>query len=78
MSIEADIKRMEQITAKLKDNETPLDEAITLFEEGVKIARTVEEQLTEMERKVEILVNDPEDETSETPHLEPFSDTSGR
>lgn len=72
MSIEQDIKRMEEITAKLKDNETALEEALSLFEEGVKIAKSVETQLTRMERKVEILVTPPEDSVAEEPDLEPF------
>ncbi|MFA7643574.1 MAG: exodeoxyribonuclease VII small subunit [Sphaerochaetaceae bacterium] len=72
MSIETDIKRMEEITAKLKDNQTPLEEAIKLFEEGVGIADALEKQLASMERKVEILLTPLEDKESTEPHLESF------
>lgn len=78
MSIEEDIKRMEQITAKLKDNTTPLEEAIALFEEGIGIAKSVENRLTQMERKVEMLVTPPEDRSSPLPTLENFSEPEDR
>lgn len=71
MSYEKDIERMEEITQKLKTNETPLSEAIALFEEGVTIARTVEKQLSEIERKVEILLDQ---NAAEEPQLAPFSE----
>lgn len=75
MSIEDDIKRMEQITAKLKDSGTPLEEAITLFEEGALIAKRIEKSLTEMERKVEILVTPADDRSATEPTLEPFTES---
>ncbi len=71
MSYEKDIERMEEITQKLKSNETPLAEAIALFEEGVTLARTVEKQLSEIERKVEILLDQ---NGTDEPQLTPFSD----
>lgn len=61
MSYEKDIERMEEITQKLKSDETPLKEAIALFEEGVTLAKRVEKELTEVERKVEILLGDDEE-----------------
>lgn len=73
MSYEKDIERMEEITQKLKNNETPLSEAIALFEEGVTIAHTVEKQLSEIERKVEILLNQS---TDDEPQLAPFTENA--
>lgn len=58
MSIEEDIKKMEEITNKLKVGETPLEESLKLFEEGITIAKRVEKNLSEMERKVEILTSE--------------------
>ncbi|MDD4218961.1 MAG: exodeoxyribonuclease VII small subunit [Sphaerochaetaceae bacterium] len=74
MSFEQDIERMEEITKKLKNNETPLSEAIALFEEGVAIARNTEKQLSEIERKVEILLTPTEEEHVQEPTLAPFSE----
>lgn len=75
MSYDTDIARMEEITNRLQDNSIPLEESIKLFEEGVKIARKVEKELTEIERKVELLVTPPEDST-ESPNLEIFPTNS--
>ena len=78
MGFEQDMKRMEAITEKLKSNETPLEEAIALFEEGVGIARSVEKQLTEIERKVEILLTPTDDTSATQPTLAPFAETETR
>ena len=74
MSYEEDIQRMEEITSRLQDSSVPLDESIKLFEEGVLIARRVEKELTEIERKVEILISEPQ-ETAENPVVVPFKTT---
>ena len=70
MSFETDMERMEEITKRLQEESIPLEESIKLFEEGVGIARRVEKELAEIERRVEILVS-PLDEK---PVLEPFGD----
>jgi len=70
MSFENDVQRMEEITGKLRNNGTTLDEAITLFEEGVKIAARVESGLSKIERKVEILLTPPD--SSDEARLAPF------
>ena len=74
MSYEEDIQRMEEITSRLQDSSVPLDESIKLFEEGVLIARRVEKELTEIERKVEILISEPQ-EDAEHPVVVPFKTT---
>lgn len=75
MSFENDMKRIEEITEKLRDRATPLDEALKLFEEGTKLARKADESLSKMERKVEILVGKP-DENSSDIELADFSPDS--
>jgi exodeoxyribonuclease VII small subunit len=59
MGFESDVKKMEEIVDKLRKNETSLDEAIKLFEEGVGIAARVDEELSRMERKVQVLLTPP-------------------
>jgi exodeoxyribonuclease VII small subunit len=68
MSFETDMERMEEITKRLQEDSIPLEDSIKLFEEGVGIARRVEKELAEIERKVEILVSPVDEE----PVLEPF------
>ena len=45
MNIEEKLERMEAITQALKDETTPLEEALRLFEEGVGIGREVQKSL---------------------------------
>lgn len=70
MGFEEDMKRLEEIAGQLRSNERSLDEAIALFEEGVRIARRIEKSLSEMERKIEILLTPPD--SDEEASLAPF------
>lgn len=55
MNYESDMKRLEEITVLLRSRETPLDEAIKLFEEGLEVSARLEGKLTEVEGKIEKL-----------------------
>jgi len=65
------LERLEVLNEKMKEGSVPLDEAIDLFEEGIKLARSLEKDLSKVERKIEILVNEPESPQDE-PNLELF------
>lgn len=65
------LARLEQLSEKIRDNEVPLDDAVRIFEEGVRLARALERDLSKVERKIQILVNQPEAE-GEEPILELF------
>ncbi|MGP1454390.1 MAG: exodeoxyribonuclease VII small subunit [Treponema sp.] len=66
------LERLEEINSKIKDAALPLEDALTLFEEGIKLAKTLEKDIDKIERKVEILMNQPA-QTDEKPVLELFS-----
>jgi exodeoxyribonuclease VII small subunit len=68
------LTRLESLNEKMKEGNVPLDEAVSLFEEGIKLARGLEKELSKIERKIEILVNEPEKEQGDEPNLELFSD----
>ena len=73
------LARLEQLSEIIRDNEVPLDDAVKIFEEGVRLARALERDLSKVERKIQILVNEPETE-GEEPILELFpelNDLSG-
>lgn len=53
---EAALTRLENIVQTLEAGNLPLEEAMKLFEEGMKLARFCTQKLEEAERKVEILV----------------------
>jgi exodeoxyribonuclease VII small subunit len=53
---EAALTRLEEIVQLLEGGELSLEEAMRLFEEGVKLSGFCEKRLDEAERKVEILI----------------------
>lgn len=69
-SFESNLKKLEALTRKLESEDISLDEAIALFEEGVKLVKLLQGKLNEAERKVEILIK----ETEEKFHLEDFEE----
>ncbi|MDR3200144.1 MAG: exodeoxyribonuclease VII small subunit [Spirochaetales bacterium] len=70
-NFEEKLKRLEEIASSMKDDELQLEEAMKKFEEGVRLARALEKDLSKIERRIEILVNNPETE-DEKPELELF------
>jgi exodeoxyribonuclease VII small subunit len=65
------LKRLEQLAESIQEAELPLEEAVRTFEEGMKLSRTLERELSRIERRVEILINNPA-ETGEKPALDLF------
>lgn len=57
-TFEASLAELEQIVKKLEEGEQPLEESLTLFEQGVKLARECRERLTQAERRIEVLIKD--------------------
>jgi len=58
-SFEERLERLEKLAEKLREGKIPLEEAVALFEEGMKLARSLEKDLSRVERKVEILTREP-------------------
>jgi len=58
-NFEERLARLEQLTQLVKAPQTPLAEAIAGFEEGFKLAQTLEKELEKLEKRVEVLVNPP-------------------
>jgi exodeoxyribonuclease VII small subunit len=72
---EKSLARLEEVVKRLESTDLSLDEAMKLFEEGVKLSRDCQKQLEEAEGRVEILLKkadgkmaaepfEPEDESS--------------
>jgi exodeoxyribonuclease VII small subunit len=53
LSFEAALKRLEEIVRSLESGEAPLDEAITLYEEGDKLKRQCEARLKDAQMRIE-------------------------
>ena len=52
---ENNLARLDAIVRQLEDSELPLDRALVLYEEGMKLSDCCHKQLEEAEGKVEIL-----------------------
>jgi exodeoxyribonuclease VII small subunit len=52
------LTRLEQIVGRLESGSLPLEESLTIFEEGVKLARTCARYLEDAEKRIEVLVKD--------------------
>jgi exodeoxyribonuclease VII small subunit len=70
-SFEERLTCLEELTEKLKAGKISLEEALSLFEQGMKLSRGLEKELSRIEKKVEVLINEPE-KNNEEPILELF------
>jgi exodeoxyribonuclease VII small subunit len=55
-SFEDSVRRLGEIVERLESGELPLEESLTLFEEGVRLARASQQELDRAERRVEQLL----------------------
>lgn len=53
---EDNLKRLDQIVTELEKGELPLEQSLTLFEEGVQLSADCRKELEEAEGKVEMLL----------------------
>jgi exodeoxyribonuclease VII small subunit len=61
------LNRLEDIVVQLEKGDLPLEQALQLFEEGVRISRFCNSKLSEAERRVEILLREKNGELVEQP-----------
>ncbi len=54
--IEKCFEELEQIVAKLENQTTSLEESLRLFEQGVKLSRRCTDELTSVERKIQLII----------------------
>jgi exodeoxyribonuclease VII small subunit len=59
-NFEERLARLEALGEKIRKPELSLDDAIKAFEEGIKLARSLEKDLEKVETRIEILMNGPE------------------
>lgn len=67
VSFEAGLKELEGIVKQLETGEAKLEEALVLFERGVKLSRYCSQKLEEAEKKIEMLVKDSRGEYKAVP-----------
>lgn len=57
LDFKKEMERLDEIVDKISNKALPLDEALKLYEEGVKIVKDLEKQLEEARDKVEKVVD---------------------
>jgi len=73
--IEERLSRLEELAERIKESDLPLEDAVAVFEEGIKLAKGLERDLEKIEGKVEILLSRPQ-ENADKPELELFEGES--
>ena len=61
MTFEESMTRLEEIVSLLGRGDAPLNQALSLFEEGAKLARQCEQLLDQAEQKVDLLLANDEE-----------------
>lgn len=56
VTYEERIRRIEEIIQKIESNEPTMEESVALFEEGIKLVHSCEEELEKTQQKVVKLV----------------------
>lgn len=62
MKFEENMRRLEELSDKIRRPDIGIEDALATFEEGIKLARTLEKELDRMEGRVQALVNSPLEE----------------
>lgn len=67
------LERLEELSDAIRNPDLALEDALACFEEGIKLAKTLEKDLDKIEGKIQILMNQPA-APDEKPELDLFSD----
>lgn len=67
------LETLEKLTADIKRDDISLEDALKDFEMGIKLARGMEAEIDRIEGKIQMLMNEPAPESTDTPELDLFS-----
>jgi exodeoxyribonuclease VII small subunit len=73
-NFEERLLKLENFGDTIRKTDIPLEDALKAFEEGIKLARSLEKDLEKIESRIEILLNSPEAKVQESPELDLFGD----
>lgn len=60
MKFEEKLSKIEEIANLLQNKDTDLEKSVQLYEEGMKLAKELDEELGKFERRIEIATRDLE------------------
>ena len=72
-NFEERLVRLEKLGEQIRKTNIPLDEALAAFEEGIRLARSLENDLQKIENRIEILMSSADAPADESPDLELFN-----
>ncbi len=70
---ESNLATLEQLTNDIKRTDISLEDALKDFEEGIKLAKTLEKDIEKIEGKIQILMNQPLPNSADMPELDLFT-----
>ncbi|MGE4132697.1 MAG: exodeoxyribonuclease VII small subunit [Bdellovibrionales bacterium] len=70
MEFEKKLSRLEDIVTKMEAGDLSLEDSLKFFEEGVKLSRECNQQLSQAEQKVKLLLSVNADGMAETKDFE--------
>ena len=71
-TLEDRLMRLETLGDEIRKPDIPIDEALKAFEEGIKLARSLEKELEKIQNRIEILMNGSDAKNTDNPELELF------
>ncbi|MDR1373990.1 MAG: exodeoxyribonuclease VII small subunit [Treponema sp.] len=71
-NFEERLERLESLGEQIRKTDVSLDDALKAFEEGIRLARSLEKDLEKVESRIEVLMNAPETKPDEGPELSLF------
>lgn len=69
-NIEEGLERLDEILERMEEQNTELSESFELYEEGMKLLKSVNEQIDEVEQKVMIISNNGDLEEFDRENIE--------
>jgi len=73
-NFEERLEKLEKLGETIRKADIPLEDSLKAFEEGIKLARSLEKDLEKIESRIEILLNAPDAKPQENPELDLFED----
>ncbi len=77
-NFEKKLETLENLSEQIKNNNLPLEEALNIFEQGIKLAKGMEKELAKIESKIQILMNQPGVESESNSDSEQEIETSSK
>ncbi|MDR2483655.1 MAG: exodeoxyribonuclease VII small subunit [Treponema sp.] len=73
-NFEERLERLEFLGEVIRKNDVPLNEALKAFEEGIKLAQSLEKDLEKVEERIEILTSGPDAKSDADLELDLFDE----